>query len=282
MNTHALVHLDRAMMLLGISNDTPHMAFGVKDTTHTKPKTGTKSKSGTKSKTGTKGTKGTKAAGIEEMPEDLKDMYITGLVRQKSAMNGAGKGVFATSEIPEDYLIGRYAGVPIMSRIDPKEVMTYGEHRRASFPKHWDKHRWEYSMRDNTNNIKGEMIDGWPRHPQSNWIPLINGTMDGDQIPNVEIIDCKDATRINQSKRQIPELVGQKLKGVWYKTSSKINASPQNKIELVADYGPAFFNEIQTNLREFTKPPEQFNPENTTTKNKITPQNQKGANSNRK
>lgn len=189
----------------------------------------------------------------EKMPVGMHDMYVECLVRQKSRMKGAGKGVFATCDIKADTLIGRYRGVPIYSRRYPGKIMNYDEHRRAKFNRPEDHsddaHRWEYSMCDCTNTPEGEMIDGWPGHPESNWIPLINGAMTSDQKANVEVLNHEEATALNNETKQIRSMVGKELKGVWYKALVDIKASPTRKVELVTNYGPDFFNE-QRNLRE--------------------------------
>ena len=180
-------------------------------------------------------------------------MYVKCLVRQKSQMKGAGKGVFATCEILANTLIGRYRGKPIYSRKDPSKIMNFNEHRRVQFNRpedcSADPHRREYAMCDWTNTPEGEMIDGWPGHPELNWIPLINGTMTRDEKANVEVIDCEEATDINNKTKQIRSMVGKQLKGVWYKALVDIKALPTRKVELVTNYGPDFFNE-QRNLRE--------------------------------
>lgn len=201
----------------------------------------------------------------QKMPEGMHDMYVKCLVRQQSRMEGAGKGVFATCEIKAGTLIGRYRGKPIYSRRYPGKIMNFDEHRRAQFNRPEDHsddpHRREYTMCDWTNTPEGEMIDGWPGHPESNWIPLINGALTSDQRANanVEVLNHEEATALNNETKQIRSMVGKQLKGVWYKALVNIKGSPRRKVELVTDYGPDFFNEQRT-LRENPQKREQFDP----------------------
>jgi len=199
----------------------------------------------------------------QKMPQGMHNMYVNCLVCQQSRMEGAGKGVFATCEIKADTLIGRYRGRLIYSRINPGKIMNFDEHRRAQFNQPEDHsddpHRREYTMCDWTNTPEGEMIDGWPGHAESNWIPLINGAMTSNQKANVEVLNHEEATALNNETKQIRSMVGKQLKGVWYKALVDIKASPRRKVELVTDYGPNFFNEQRT-LRENPQKRKQFDP----------------------
>ena len=263
MDSRALAHLEQAIVCMQ-SDDRPYMAFGANSAQvspkHSKQRSPKPQKSSKKPR---KAQPLSTTSKPEKMPVGMHDMYVQCLVRQKSRMEGAGKGVFATCDIKADTLIGRYRGVPIYSRIYPGKIMNFDEHRRAQFNRPEDRsddpHRREYTMCDCTNTPKGEMIDGWPCHPESNWIPLINGTMTGDQTANVEVINCEEATVINNKTKQIRSMVGKELKGVWYKALVEIKASPKRKVELVTDYGRDFFNELRT-LREIPPQRKHFDP----------------------